>query len=400
MPTEKRSKMTHIGRRIKQLRMAQGLSLEGLSGVLEKIVTKQALSKYELGKDYPSPKVIQKLAQYYDVRPSYLMSEPGIQVEFMGFRKRVGMGEKVQDQIKCQVEQELETRVELQSLIGDTQPICPKNIKVNSLDKAEEAAKGLRKEWQLGLDPIDNITALLEDQRIHVIEIDRGPHKFDGISALAKNSEGEILALGVVSKKVETGDRQRFNLSHELGHIVLECEEGLDTEKAANRFAGSFLAPADTVYKVVGRKRHQLSLEEMLIYKSFFKMSIQSLLYRFQDLNIITQELNKDWYRYLSGMGMRKQEPGTIEVEIPQWKDKMVLRAYNEGLIDSEKAIKLLGNNKGITIPEGLKNIREIMKLPLAQRHKILEKEALQAKEYYENDTDWREFSEGAIIDG
>jgi Zn-dependent peptidase ImmA (M78 family)/DNA-binding XRE family transcriptional regulator len=391
--------MREIGKRIKQLRLGKGYSLEELSEAIGRIVTKQALSKYELGKDNPSPKVIQKLSTIFNVRPSYLLSKPDILVEFKGFRKRAGMGKRYQEQIKSQVEQELETRVNLQSLAGEVKPIHVTSWKVTSLKEAEDAANKMRKEWQLGLDPIDNLTALLENQRIHVIEMKDGPKEFDGISAVAKNNEGSLLAIGVVSWFEKSGDRQRFTLSHELGHIVLDYDNP-DQEKIMNRFAGAFLAPADTVYKVVGKKRHQLSLEEMLIYKAYFKMSIQALLFRFRDLDVITQGLYENWLKTLDRMGMRKIEPGMIEVEKPQWKEKMVLRAYNEGLIDSEKAMSILGNDKGIIIPEKLKNIREITRLPLSERHKILEKEALSAKDYYENDSDWREFSEGDVIDG
>lgn len=391
--------MREIGKRIKQLRLGKGYSLEELSEALGRIVTKQALSKYELGKDCPSPKIIQKLSTVFDVRPSYLMSKPEILVEFKGFRKRAGMGKRYQEQIKSQVEQELETRVTLQLLAGEVKPIYATNWKITTLEEAEEVANKIRKEWQLGLDPIDNLTALLENQRIHVIEMKDGPKDFDGISAVAKNNEGALLAIGVVSWFEKSGDRQRFTLSHELGHLVLNYTNP-DQEKIMNRFAGAFLAPSDTVYKVVGKKRHQLSLEEMLIYKAYFKMSIQALLFRFRDLDIINQGLYENWFKTLNRMGMRKKEPGMIEVEKPQWKEKMILRAYNEGLIDSEKAISLLGNNKGITIPDKLENIRELMKLPLSERYKILEKEALSAKDFYENDSDWREFSEGDIIDG
>lgn len=39
------------------------------------------------------------------------------------------------------------------------------------------------------------------------------------------------------------GDRQRFTLAHELGHLLFErrLAENLDVEPAANRFSGGFL---------------------------------------------------------------------------------------------------------------------------------------------------------------
>ena len=43
-----------IAKRLKQLRLTPGLPLEALSAEMGGIVTKQALSKYELGKATPS----------------------------------------------------------------------------------------------------------------------------------------------------------------------------------------------------------------------------------------------------------------------------------------------------------------------------------------------------------
>ena len=44
-----------LGTRLRQARMAAGLSLEGLAGRMEHPISKQALSKYEKGLAQPSP---------------------------------------------------------------------------------------------------------------------------------------------------------------------------------------------------------------------------------------------------------------------------------------------------------------------------------------------------------
>jgi len=36
------------------------------------------------------------------------------------------------------------------------------------------------------------------------------------------------------------GDRQRFNLAHELGHFFVKAEDKKIKEKSAHRFAGAF----------------------------------------------------------------------------------------------------------------------------------------------------------------
>ncbi|MFA4846505.1 MAG: helix-turn-helix transcriptional regulator, partial [Patescibacteria group bacterium] len=68
------------GQRIKQLRMARGLSLEELATELGGIVTKQALSKYENDKAKPSLVVLNKLAATLGVKAAHLWEEPSVRV--------------------------------------------------------------------------------------------------------------------------------------------------------------------------------------------------------------------------------------------------------------------------------------------------------------------------------
>lgn len=56
------------------------------------------------------------------------------------------------------------------------------NKEIITPDDAEEAAKKIRAEWDLGYDPIPDVVAMLEDKGYKVIEIN-APEKFDGLSA-------------------------------------------------------------------------------------------------------------------------------------------------------------------------------------------------------------------------
>ena len=49
----------------------------------------------------------------------------------------------------------------------------------------------------------------------------------------------------IVVNEMTTGERQRFTLAHEIGHIVMDVIGELrKAEKAANCFGGAFLMPA------------------------------------------------------------------------------------------------------------------------------------------------------------
>ena len=204
--------------RMRQLRFAKGLSLEDLAAEMGGIVTKQALSKYELGLARPSPVVLNRLAGALGVKAVYLWSEPTISCKFIAYRKGTGLGKVEEERVESVVCQMLEDRVRLQRLIQGTMKIdLPiQTFKINNLDDTEDPAKQLREKWNLGTGPIPDVTGTLEDRFVHVFEVDASP-RFDGISAVAYDSEETMVAAAVVSRKSLPGGRQRLNLAHELG---------------------------------------------------------------------------------------------------------------------------------------------------------------------------------------
>src|SRR3989337_3968762 len=154
----------------------------------------------------------------------------------------------------------------------------------------------------MGQAPIANVTDMLEDHLVNVLEVE-ADEKFDGISAVVRNGEDKIKAAVVVSRPAIAGERQRLNLAHELGHLVLNISKETDEEKAAFRFAAGFLVPAESLYKEVGNKRVFIQTEELLILKQRFGISVQALLYRLHDLGVITDSYYKNWCMNINRFG-------------------------------------------------------------------------------------------------
>src|SRR5437899_1244711 len=100
--------------RIKQLRLARGLSLDDLANAMGGIVTKQALSKYELGASTPSAPVLNQLAQALGVKAMELWKAPDFGVKFLGYRKRVALPQRWQESFEATLSRKLEERLTLQ----------------------------------------------------------------------------------------------------------------------------------------------------------------------------------------------------------------------------------------------------------------------------------------------
>ena len=373
-----------LSERLRRLRTARGFTLERLAAAIGGVVTKQALSKYENGKDVPSPRVITRLAAALGVKSVELWREPDVEVELIAYRKRSGFTKTARERIESQVSESLERRVRLQELAGQNcdLDLPVKSCRVQSIEDAEQAAVAIRKKWQLGLDPIASVTGVLEDHLIHVIEID-APEKFDGLSALARQNK-HLKAAAVVDSLARCGERQRFNLAHELGHIVMDVAEGVDEEKAAFRFAGAFLAPIEVLHREVGKSRHAIEPTELLLLKRSFGMSMQAILYRLKELHIITERYFKSWFYSLSAAGHRKAEPDPLPREVPAWLSRTVLRALAERVLSRDDAQRLLGSGiDSAGPPLSLVERRAFMKLPLDERRQLIEENAKRFEDYY-----------------
>lgn len=386
--------------RLRQLRLARGWSLDHLSEEIGGAVSKAALAKYETGQMRPSHRTLNLLSRAFAVKSAHILTPPRFTVRFVAYRKAAGLARKHQAQVESIVAESLESRVWLQSVVNETQssalPVM--DYAVESVDQAEEAAGRLRRLWQLGSDPLSNLVDTLEGHHVHVIEID-APPKFDGISAYAVARPNTVKGAAVASRRGVCGERQRFNVAHELGHLVMRVAPNVDEEKAAHRFAAAFLAPAECVRSEVGERRSRVSIEELLLLKQRFGMSMQACAFRLKDLNVINESAFRNLFKIFSARGWRMQEPYEIQEERPNWMRKTVIRAVAEGLISREDAARLIGGELPMDVEPTPMRRKQFMKLPLEKRREILRQQAEQAAPVYEASSELSAIGGGDFLD-
>jgi len=281
---------------------------------------------------------------------------------------------------------------------GDETGLPVQEFAIEKLEDTETAAIALRDQWQLGLDPIANVTDVLERHLVHVIEIDAA-EKFDGISAVAYDESGKKRSAAVVTRRGIPGERQRLSLAHELGHLVLKIPETIDQETAAFRFGAAFLAPATLVRQEVGQKRASIQSQELILLKRQYGMSIQALLRRLRDLEIITESYYRQWCIDISRMQWRKREPGELPPEQPQWLRRAVLHALAEGLISQEDATAMIGETIQSELALPAIERRSFIKLPLEERRRILAEQAEKLAAHYAQDSEWRAMEAGDLVE-
>jgi transcriptional regulator with XRE-family HTH domain len=377
------------------------MTLDELASATGGLVTKQAISKYERGLMLPSPRVLGSLARALGVRASELLAAPQVTVEVLGFRKLSRLAMKEQHRVRGVVSRMLEQRVQLQQASGQTNggdcEIPVSRYRASSLQECEAIAGELRDSWSLGVDPIACVTDVLEEHHIHVLEVDT-ERALDGVAAVARDDSGAIRAAAVVSRRRLPGDRQRLSLVHELGHLVMRDSPGVDGEKAAFRFGAAFLAPADLVRRDVGASRRRVSLGELILLKRRYGMSIQSLVYRLRDLGIISEGGATALWKQINARGWKQQEPDPLEPERPQWARRAALRAIAERSLTVDEAETMIGIRPHTPRPPEATERRDLMKLPLSERNRRLQSDALRAREDYVEDREWATLLGGDLL--
>ena len=245
-----------IGRKLKVARAAAGLSLRALAAKMDDLVSAQAIGKYERDEDMPSSRVLLALARALDVMEEYLLAEDEIALEAVDFRKKTIVTSKEEAALRARTIGTLERYLAVEDLLHlrSVEWERPRSAPhpVADVRDAEDAARSVREDWGLGNDPIPKLAELLEERGIKVISLDL--NDIEGLAAKVRRKERDAARV-IVIKRSAWSERKRFSLAHELGHLVLDVKPGVDEEKAAHRFAGAFLMPADVLRAEVGRHR-------------------------------------------------------------------------------------------------------------------------------------------------
>lgn len=332
-----------LGENIRIRRKILGFSYRSLADIVG--VTHTTISKYEKGTLIPNSQILIKLSQALQVPISTLVRPDTQRISLDNFAFRAKkMPKKIEMQVTAETKDWLERYLLIEKLSDKSRVFTypagfPKEV--SSLNEVETVAKDLRKLWNLGMDPIENFTNLLEDKGIRV-GIISCLTKFD---ALYTDYKGQPI---IVVKDGISRSRQRFSLAHELGHCMLSAGEGLDEEQVMNRFAGAFLVPDEMVFFEFEKPIHHISDKELKIMKDKYGLSMAAWLFRLKDLKLISEESFLYHRKIFTFRGWHLYEPGDdCKGEIPVHMEALVLRSHAEGLISTSKAAELLHMNIG-----------------------------------------------------
>lgn len=341
-----------IADRIRLARRKAGLSLRDLSDAMDGRVTAQAIGKYERGESTPSSGVLLALAKALDVSLGYLLDTQGVELSGVEFRTKANTTARDRAQVETEVLEWVERYLQIEQILeldsAEWQCPLPSPRRLRAVEDAEELADEVRKKWELGLDPIPNMTELLEEKGLKVLTVPLPP-RVSGFTCMVQRADREAVPVIVVSDQF-TLERRRLTLAHELAHRLIDTDSLSDKEeeKAANVFAGAFLMPRAHLLREVGKSRNALGYKELIDLKRLYRVSGAALLVRLRQIGVISdatltyafQSIARTW---------RTQEPDELEPQKERGQrerarrfERLCYRALAEGLISLSKASELL----------------------------------------------------------
>lgn len=329
-----------IGYRIQRARKALGLSLRDLGKQIS--LSHAAIKKYEDNEVTPSSDILINLAKALHVKVEYFFRPSRFTLTNIKYRIHADIPERQLEEITAKILDQIERRIELENLfpVSPVQEFSLSQKKISGYDDLEIVANQMRKQWNLGFEPLPDLIDIFEEHGIKIFAINNQKYsKFDGLSA--RINDIPIIVIG----SHWSGDRQRFTLAHELGHLVLHdvFHPPLDEEKCCNRFAGAFLLPKKALVTILGEHRNHIEARELSLIKEEFGISMSSIMHRAEDTGIISNRLYLQLRSEYNEKGWSKMEPGKqYPKERSHIFEQMIFHALAEEYIGESKAAELM----------------------------------------------------------
>ena len=295
--------------------------------------SRQFMHQLESGIKTPNELMVNVLSEQLEVDPSFFFTPIAEDVveQQCHFRKQRTTPAKITQQVLARGTLFSETVSKLEEYLDLPEVDFPE-IPVNSRLDVEQAAERCRKHWGLGVTaPIVNMVRVAENAGAVVTHFEGVSEKVDALSVSRRRP------LIVMSTSKGSGCRSRFDIGHEIGHLVMHqgVETGdHDTESQANHFAAAFLFPRSAFVAEFPRDK-KLNWTTLYQLKLKYKISVAAILYRaHHHLGLIDATQYRVAQIYLSRSTQKKIEKYDEAVAMEQ--PELLVNAFRALLEEEE----------------------------------------------------------------
>jgi len=290
-------------------RQLRGLSQSELSERAE--LTQGALSKIENGLLEATETVADKLAAALDFPASFFFETDrafGLPISVhAAYRKKASVGARALATLESQLNLRL---IHLRRLVQSVDIEAELHFPEMDIDDfggdPERIAELLRRSWLIPSGPLPNLLDYVERAGCVVFPAELPDLPVDGVTLAVPG-----LPRCIVLNTACPGDRQRFTLAHELGHLIMHRVPSPTMEDEANQFASALLMPANDIRPYFGAN---LSIKRLAELKPIWRVSMQAILYRAKQIGAIDQHQSGYLWRQMSALHLRRREPPELDI--------------------------------------------------------------------------------------
>jgi Zn-dependent peptidase ImmA (M78 family)/DNA-binding XRE family transcriptional regulator len=300
--------------RLGQVLAARRLSQVQLASLVG--VSPATISKWRAGTQAPEREALDRLAAVVNVTPEWFTRPTMREISLPLFRSNASAHVAA----RAMLEARLEWAQDVASALMEFVDYPELNLPIRTYTEPEEitsediekAACECRDMWRLGRSVVQDLALAVEGAGVILIREETGIAQIEGLSAWS-----EVLGrpLILLSADKDNGYRSRFDLAHELGHLVLHRHIKRPTERdrhklleqQAHRFAGAFLLPAETFAAEV---RVPPTLDDLLLLKRRWGVSAAAIIMRLHALELLDEDQKLMLFKRRSARWGAKSEPG------------------------------------------------------------------------------------------
>ena len=327
------------GDRVRQARELRGLTQTKLAKQIG--VGQSAIARIERGDLQPRSELVETLALQTGFPPSFFSHRTTYDFPLgtLLFRARASMTSRERSRVHRYAQTFFEVVEQLSSQVSKIGLRLPRFT-----EEPITAARVTRAALGLSPDrPINHLLDCLERGGVLVLAL---PITFEGADAFSVWAGTNLQRPIVVVSSGKPGDRLRFSVAHEVGHLVMhQALTGslAKIEREADRFAAEFLMPEEAMRQEIVSP---VTLTDIAELKPRWRVSIQSLVRRARDLQIITERQYRYLFQQLSARGWRTREPSNLD--IPVEKPRFV-RKIAEVIYGSPIDYRKIASDVGLT---------------------------------------------------
>ena len=307
--------------RLVQALAARGLSQVALASMVG--VSPATVSKWKSGQQSPEAEALANLSQVINVAPEWFTRPIPEKCSLPLFRSNASAHANARIMLEARLEWAQNIALALSEFVDFPEVNLPKRKFTDpeqiTTSDIEEAADECRELWGLGRRAVPDLAMAVEGAGVILVREETGIATIEGLSAWSHVLNRPLVLL---SSDKQNGFRSRFDLAHELGHLILHkgMERSTDPvrhkvmEDQAHRFAGAFLLPAETFAAEV---RSPVTLDSLLLLKQRWGVSVAAMVMRLWALGVIDDDAKGLLFKRRSARWGVKAEPGD-EGRVPE----------------------------------------------------------------------------------